>query len=230
MAAPRNMAAVASKRRPGRGFVPPASIESAASPVSVNVAESARDRILHTHREREQHDERVPNEAAFLTEARHRYGERGTHESSLHARRYRQKPRAMMARARADPAAREGPHQERGDRRHRRGNREVGCVGQGEAQEHDVPRHVGHEDVSQREIADGVDQAGKRGEDQQQCRQGAVPIVHLARVPASRRCAKCPRCAAAPASLRPTWRARGSARRRCARRRWAAKASRRTRG
>ena len=50
-----------------------------------------------------------------------------------------------------------------GDQRNEGGaDGEAGCAGQGESQEHDVAGHVGHEDVPEHQVAEGIDQPGHR--------------------------------------------------------------------
>jgi hypothetical protein len=44
----------------------------------------------------------------------------------------------------------------------------------GEAEKHDVSRHVRREDVTQPEVADGVDQTGRGGENEEHHRHGIV--------------------------------------------------------
>jgi hypothetical protein len=55
--------------------------------------------------------------------------------------------------------------------------REARRAGDREARERDVPGHVGHEGPAQPQDADGIDQAGDRGQGQQQRRQRAVPGI-----------------------------------------------------
>jgi len=49
--------------------------------------------------------------------------------------------------------------------------------GEGKAQEHDVARHVGDEDVPEHQIAEGIDQAGEECQAQEQ--RGSGPCLPL---------------------------------------------------
>ncbi len=111
----------------GRGwdFFPPASVDSAANPVSVRVstvvvqirhAKAARGGILQTHCECKQHNEQVPEESSIDIEGDHRHDHRRTDERNLDGSCDDEKPGAMMARARADGTAGECTRQECSDR------------------------------------------------------------------------------------------------------------------
>ena len=65
------------------------------------------------------------------------------------------------------------PKRRQGDERCR--DREAWRTSQGEAQEHDVAGHVGDEDVTQYEIAKGIDQAAHERHNKQQWPQRAIP-------------------------------------------------------
>ena len=51
---------------------------------------------------------------------------------------------------------------------------EPGGAGEGKAQEDDIAGHVGHEDVPEHQVAEGVDQPGRHGQPQQQRGEGTV--------------------------------------------------------
>ena len=69
----------------------------------------------------------------------------------------------------------EGAHAERHQGRHGRADREARHARDGESQEHHVSRHVGHEDVPEHQVAEGVDQARDQSHRHQQGGQRTVP-------------------------------------------------------
>ena len=83
----------------------------------------------------------------------------------------------VFSKARADFAAHEGAGPERRQGHQRCRDRETWRPGEGKAQEHDVARHVGDEDVPEHQIAEGIDQAGEECQAQEQRGQRAVPAV-----------------------------------------------------
>src|SRR3979409_758123 len=84
-------------------------------------------------------------------------------------------PRARAAYG--EPSTCKRSRQERGDCNNRCWNRKVCRVGNGEAQEHNIPGHVGHEDVTQFEKTDSVHYPGDHREHEKQMRQRTMLIV-----------------------------------------------------
>jgi hypothetical protein len=82
-----------------------------------------------------------------------------------------------MPQGSAEATASQSTCQKRYDRCQRRGNRKILSIGDGEPQEYNIPRHVGHEDVTKAEIADGIDESGDHREHEKQRRKGTVSFV-----------------------------------------------------
>jgi CRP-like cAMP-binding protein len=132
--------------------------------------------VLDPHADAQGRDEGVPVASRQRAAADDGEDDRGREEGGLGCGGGGVQPGPVGAMAGTEPAAEQRPDSKEGHGGQGRGDRESGRTGQGEAEEHHVPGHVGDEDVPEDQVAERVDQAGDQRHADQQRRQRAVPV------------------------------------------------------
>ena len=165
---------------------PPASRDSAASPVSVSVSTvvvrsgTRRRRAVAFCRPI---DVASSEMSAYCEAGSAGPGPTATMASAmptstiLHAGGDRQEATAVLGGARRKASTGERAQQEGADRGERGEDRKARRARDREAQEHHVARHVGDEYLAQLEVAERVDESGYRREHQEQQRERAVALI-----------------------------------------------------
>ena len=179
------MAATEISRRPDFDPFPPPSALSAPMPVTVNVstvvvrsgtAKPAHARVLHAHGQAQDDDEGVADGGAEGVRAHQGEDHGDGQEQRLHPGGHGDVMAPVLAEPGHDPPTEDGPQPERHQRHERRHDGEALGSRDREAEEDDVARHVGHEHVTEQQVAERIDEPGEHRHGDQQWRQGAKAV------------------------------------------------------
>jgi len=134
----------------------------------------ARGAVLHAHGGGKHHDQRVPQARGYRRSGQRGHDHRGGEQDRLDPRGDAEQPLAAAGQLTAEAPRDQCADRETGDRDDRGQRGEPARAGQREGQEDHVAGHVGHEDVTEEQVAERVDQAGNRGQPDQQRREQTV--------------------------------------------------------